>query len=143
MRSLSALTHSEQASPLPRVGCQAFLPPSLSDTLLKARLIMGKNFLFLLAVAQGSLVCPGLCFWLVSLGALIWSCAFISLCPEAVLEIILLCPASVILTRHMAHVCLHPELPDLPVFQQTPEPHVAKWGITGRSHTFLCFTVEP
>lgn len=65
-------------------------------------LITRKNFPFLLAVAQCSLVCPGLCFWLVSLRPSNWSCSFISLCLETVLEIILFCLASIILVRLLA-----------------------------------------
>lgn len=113
MGSLNLLTHLEPASLLLREGCEAFLPPSLSDALLKVLLVMTKNFPFLLAVAGCSSVCPGLRFWLVSLWSLIWSCAFISLCLEAVLEITLFCLHCLGKARgtacSMSPICLHPD----------------------------------
>lgn len=93
--SLNLLTHLEPNSPLLSEGCEAILPPSPSDTLLEAPLTTRKNFPNLLAVAWCSLVCPGLCFWLVSSEPLIWSCSFICLSLEAVSEIALFCPASI------------------------------------------------
>lgn len=99
--SLDLLTHLEPTSWMLSEGCEAILPPSPSDTLLEVPLTTRKNFPGLLAVAWCSLVCPGLCLWLVSSEPLIWSCSFISLSLEAVLETALSCPDSITSARQV------------------------------------------
>lgn len=79
MGSLNLLTHLEPAFLLLREGCVASLPPSLSDKLLKWKChdSWGRPG-FCCLFSQCSLFCPGLCFWLVSLGPFIQSCSFVS-----------------------------------------------------------------
>lgn len=148
MGSLNLLIDLEPASLLLREGCEAFLPSSLSDTLLECATNHEEEF----PLPAG---CCSMLFglpWVVLLTGIIEAFTlelflhFLvsgdSFGKNPVLPCFHYLGKAAGMACSLSLVCLHPELLILPWFLKSPETHCKMGWVTGMFCTFLCFTAD-